>query len=266
MTKLPSGKTGMLALLADPVSHVKAPSFVNPAFAGIGYDLFLTPMHVKPPDLERVVRTLALLSNYRGVVLTIPHKETMAALCDELGPQAQLVEAVNAVRFEDGRLIGEIFDGIGLVKALEKDGFAIAGRRVLMLGAGGAGRAIAFALCQTGVACLHINNRTPARAERLVSDLAAAFPATEAKAVDPEPAGYDMVINSTSLGLFPGDALPVEPAKLDASTDVVDIIAVRVTELMQAAEARGCKVLGGVPMATGQVAEQAAFFMPGGAG
>ena len=254
----------MLAILADPIAHVRAAWFMNPAFDESGHNLFITPMHVRPADLERVVRTLALMSNYRGVLMTIPHKEAMAKLCDELGPQAKMIGAVNAVRFDDGRLIGEIFDGIGLMNALDKHGFEVKGRKVLMLGAGGAGRAVGFALCQKGVGRLGVQNRSPARAERLVADLKAAFPKLDVAAAGDDPKGYDMVINCTSLGLHSDDPMPVDPAKLDPSIDVVDIIAARDTEFMAAAAARGCKVIGGVPMAVGQVAEQAAFLDPKG--
>ena len=111
----PSGKTRYLALLAHPVDHVKAPSFMNPGLEKLGLDWFLTPMHVRPENLEAVIRGLQKVDNMLGVNLTIPHKEAMAALCDELGPNAKLTGTVNAVRFEGDRLVGEMFDGVGLL-------------------------------------------------------------------------------------------------------------------------------------------------------
>jgi shikimate dehydrogenase len=252
----------MLAILADPVAHVKAPSFVNPVFAEIGRDWFVAPMHVKPDDLEEVVRALQKVNNYLGVILTIPHKEAMARLCDELGTNARLTGTVNAVRFSGSRLVGEMFDGVGLVMAQQKEGIAIAGRRVLLLGAGGAARAVAFAFCQEGVAALRISNRSQERAERLVADIHATMPDADVAVAGADLAGYDLVVNCTALGLYPNDPMPADPQRLAPTTDVVDIIAARDTEFMAAAEARGCRVIGGLPMAVGQVAAFSEFFDP----
>ena len=257
--KQPSGKTRYLPLLADPVDHVKAPSFINPTFEKMGLDYFLYPMHVRPQNLESVVRALTKVDNIRGVNLTIPHKEAMAKLCDERGPNAELTGTVNIVRFEDGRLIGEMFDGVGLVMGQKEHGIELSGRSALISGAGGAGRAVAFAYAREGVSRLGIANRSPERAERLVADLKAAMPDLETMVVDADAAGWDVVCNCTSLGLHEGDALPIAVERLEAGTDVVDIIAVRDTELMDAGTARGCKVMGGVPMAVAQVAAFAKF-------
>ena len=256
----PSGKTQYLALLAHPVDHVKAPSFMNPAFAHLGLDWFLTPMHVRPENLEAAVRGLQNIDNLLGINLTIPHKEAMPTLCDELGPNARLTGTVNAVRFDNGKLIGEMFDGVGLMIGQREHGIDVAGRSALILGAGGAARAIAFAYAREGIARLRVSNRTTARAQQLVADLKAAMPNVDAAVANDDPTGYDLICNCTSLGLHAGDPLPTQAHKLRASTDVVDIIAVRDTELMEAARAAGCRVMGGVPMAVGQVSAFAEFF------
>jgi len=264
--KQPSGKTKFLPLLAHPVDHVKAPSFVNPAFHSLGLDWFLFPMHVRPGNLEAAVRGLMKADNILGVNLTIPHKETMARLCDELGPNGRLTGTVNAVRFEAGRLVGEMFDGVGLVAGQREHGIEMAGRSALISGAGGAGRAIAFSYAQEGVSRLGIANRSPERAERLASDVRAAFAGLDVVVCPPDPGGWEIICNATSLGLHEGDAMPFDVASLAPRTDVVDIIAVRETELMQAGRARGCRVMGGVPMAVGQLAAFAHFFAPGAGG
>jgi shikimate dehydrogenase len=258
----PSGKTKYLALLAHPVDHVKAPSFMNPAFERLGLDWFLTPMHVRPENLEAAVRGLQKIDNLLGVNLTIPHKEEMAKLCDELGPNAKLTGAVNAVRFEGGRLVGEMFDGVGLLIGQKENGIEMAGRSALILGAGGAARAVAFAYAQAGVSKLRINNRTMERAAKLAADVKAAMPGIDVDVAGPDPAGFDVVCNCTSLGLHEGDPVPTEPGRLQSDTDVVDIIAVRDTELMEAARAKGCRVIGGVPMAVGQLSAFATFYDP----
>ncbi len=258
----PSGKTKYLALLAHPVDHVKAPSFMNPSFEKIGLDWFLTPMHVRPENLEFVVRGLQKVDNVLGVNLTIPHKEEMAKLCDELGPNARLTGTVNAVRFEGDKLVGEMFDGVGLLIGQKENGIEVDGRSALIAGAGGAARAIAFAYLEAGVTRLGIYNRTEARAARLVEDIKAAMPDADVSIASSDPTGYQVICNSTSLGLHEGDPVPVDVDKLDATMDVVDIIAVRDTELMDAAAAKGCKVIGGVPMAVGQLSAFAGFFAP----
>ncbi len=259
----PSGKTQHILLLAHPADHVKAPIFMNPAFESLGLDWFLTAMDVRPENLEAAVRGLQKLENLLGLNLTIPHKETMAKLCDELGPHAKLTGAVNAVRFEGGRLVGEIFDGVGLLIGQKENGIEVRGRSVLILGAGGAGRAVAFAYAQEGARKLRITNRNRDRAARLVGDIKAVLPDLDVDVASSDPTGYDIVCNCTSLGLHEGDPMPTETDKLQASCDVVDIIAVRDTELMATARAKGCRVMGGEPMAVGQLKAFAEFFAPG---
>ena len=262
MTRYPSGKTGMLALLAHPVDHVKAPSFMNPALEDLGRDWFVTPMHVRPEDLQQVVSALMRVGNYLGVILTLPHKETMARMCDELGANGRLTGTVNAVRFDGDRLVGNMFDGIGLVRGMKDANMELSGRSALLVGAGGAARAIAFAFCQEGVTRLAVCNRTRERAEKLVRDIKSALPDAPASTVENDPRGYDIIVNCTSLGLHEGDVLPTDVGLIEPGQDVVDIIAVRETELMQAAAAKGCRVVGGVPMALGQMAEFSEFFDP----
>lgn len=257
-----SGKTHLYAILAHPVAHVRAPEFFNPVFAAHGLDAFIIPLHVLPEDLADLVPRLHKLRNLRGLVLTIPHKQAMARLCDELGPDGQLSGAVNAVRFEaDGRLVGDMFDGIGLVQGALASGITLAGRKVLLVGAGGAGRAIAFALAKEGVAALTIANRTVARAEALVADVRRGVPGVEVAVGAADPRGHDVVINATSLGLHDGDPLPVDPARLEPAMDVIEIVAaVEITPLLRAALDRGCRTMGGRAMVDHQIEAQLRFF------
>lgn len=259
----PSGKTRYLALLAHPVDHVLAPSFMNPGFARLGLDWFLTPMHVRPENLAGAIDGLRKVDNLLGVNLTIPHKEAMAKLCDELGPNARLTGAVNAVRFDRKRLVGEMFDGVGLLIGQREHGIEVRGRNALIAGAGGAARAVAFAYAGEGINSLRITNRTLARAQQLVADIRTSLPGVDVDVAGPDPGGFDIVCNCTSLGLHAGDPVPIDVDGLQAATDVVDIIAVRDTELMEAGLARGCRVMGGVPMAVGQLSAFAEFFTAG---
>jgi shikimate dehydrogenase len=259
----PTGKSHLWAILAHPVAHVRASEFLNPLIERAGRDAFLVPFHVLPEDLEATVRALHKVRNLRGLIVTIPHKPAMAAMCDELGPTARLTGTANTVRVEeDGRLVGEMFDGVGLVEAAKANGMPPGGKRVLLLGAGGAGRAIAFALAEAGVAALTIANRARDRAEGLAAAVRKAFPDVPVAAGPADTRGHDLIVNATSLGLKPGDPMPLGPAGLEAGMQLFDIIAPRDTELMEEARRRGLAVVGGRPMVEHQAKAQIEFLRP----
>lgn len=257
----PSGKTHLYGILAHPVAHVRASEFFGPIIAREKRDAFLVPLHVLPEDLVQMVPMLQRIGNLKGVVVTIPHKETMAKLCDEMGPNAQLAGAVNTVRFEpDGRLIGDMFDGVGLVNAARAFGIEPKGVRVLMVGAGGAGRAVALAFADEAAAKITIANRTESRAKELAAVVQAVFPEVEVSAGPADATGHDLIINCTSLGLKSGQPTPLDASTLSPEMSLIDIIAPRDTELMEAARAMGLKkVMGGRPMVEHQVVAQLNF-------
>jgi shikimate dehydrogenase len=257
----PTGKTHLYAILAHPVTHVRAAEFYNPVFQARGVDAFLVPLHVLPEDLIEVVPRLKKLRNLRGLLLTIPHKEGMARLCDELGTNGRLVGAVNTVRFAaDGRTVGDMFDGLGLLQGALASDIALKGRKVLLVGTGGAGRAIAFALAQEGVRSLTLANRTASRAQALATDLAKGVPGVRVEVGPPDPSGHEVIINATSLGLHEADLLPVDPNLLTPAMDVIEIIAaVEVTPLRRAATDIGCRTMGGRAMVDHQIDAQLRF-------
>ncbi|MCX7371694.1 MAG: hypothetical protein NTW56_04525 [Alphaproteobacteria bacterium] len=126
-----TGHSRVIVILAHPVGHVRTPAAMNAHFAGVGQDAVIVPMHVLPEDLPAVVDGLRRLRNLGGIIVTVPHKESIALLCDRLTRQAALVGAVNAIRREaDGTLLGGQFDGEGFVAGLRAAGHAVAGRRV----------------------------------------------------------------------------------------------------------------------------------------
>jgi len=258
-----TGKTAVYGILAHPIDHVRAPMVFNPAYERHGIDAVMVPFHVLPEDLAAAIAGMKAMRSLGGLTVTVPHKVTVAALCDELGPGARRVGAANAVRFDaDRRMIGENFDGQGYVAGMRAGGFDFTGRRVLQLGAGGAGMAIAFAVAEAGAASLTIANRTAAKAQELAERVRAAFPACAAAGApaDTDPAGYDLVINTTSLGLHAGDPLPVDLDRLDAATAVSEIIMIpEETALLQAARARGHAVHYGRPMLDEQIKMIATF-------
>jgi shikimate dehydrogenase len=164
--------------LAHPSAHARTPQVMNAEFARRGVDAVAVSADVPPGGLGGFARGLRGWRNLAGLSVTMPHKEALAAHVDELIGTAALIGAVNVVRREsDGRLVGANTDGAGFVIGLREAGHELSGRRVLLAGAGGAGRAVAFAVAGAGSAGLTIANRTVTRAERLARDIAASYPA-----------------------------------------------------------------------------------------
>ena len=248
MTAGITGATPVYLHLAHPSAHARTPQVMNAEFARRGVDAVAVSADVAPVDLGEFARGLRGWRNLAGLSVTMPHKESLAAHVDEL------IGAVNVVRREsDGRLVAANTDGQGFVIGLREAGYKLSGRHVLLVGAGGAGRAVAFAVAGAGAAGLTIANRTAARAERLASDVAASYPALPvavAVAVGPpDPAGHDVVINATSLGMRPGDPFPVAVSRLAPGTLVCDIVTrPEQTRLLDEAAARGCVPHPGLPM------------------
>ena len=237
-----TGTTRFFGTIAHPADHVRAPMVFNPIFAERGLDHVMVPIDAPPEALARVVAALRAIPNFGGMAVTIPHKMEIAGLCDTLGPEARLTGAVNAVRFDaDGSMHGDNFDGAGFVAGLRHNGHDPSGKDVLMVGAGGAARAIALALCEAGVGRLRISNRTPRKADDIVAALADLAGHRQAEtAVGHNGAGVDMIVNTTSLGLHDGDALPIALDAVDPNTLIAEIIMVpERTDWLADAEARG---------------------------
>ena len=243
-TKMPwvTGTTRFFGTIAHPADHVRAPMVFNPIFAERGLDHVMVPIDAPPGSLVEIVAALRAIPNFGGMAVTIPHKMEIAALCDTLGLAARLTGAVNAVRFDaDGSMHGDNFDGQGFVAGLHHQGHDPAGRDVLIMGAGGAARAIALALCEAGVGRLRIINRTSQKADEIVTALKEIGQHSQAEtAVDHDGAGVDMIVNTTSLGLHDGDRLPIALDAVDPETLIAEIIMVpERTAWLAAAEARG---------------------------
>lgn len=260
-----SGNTAITVILANPVAHVRTPQAMNAHYDALGFDGVLVPLHVLPEDLAIVVEGLRRMRNLRGIVVTVPHKEAIAALCDDVTDQARQVGAVNVIRRDaDGRLTGGQFDGEGFVAGLNQAGHAVAGRAVFMAGAGGAAAGLAFAFARHGAARLTIHNRTAAKAEDLAARVRAAYPACDARTGSADPGGHDVVVNATSLGMHDGDALPLDVARLTSAMLAAEVImAPEVTPFLAEAAARGCATHGGKPMLAAQVALLARFMGAG---
>lgn len=236
-----TGKTRLYGIIGHPIGHVRVPMTFNERFAREGIDAVSLPFDAAPERFADAIRGLRALENLGGFIVTAPHKQAMAALCDEVTGEANLVGAVNTVRREpDGRLVGELFDGQGFVHGLLAHGHVLAGKRVFLNGAGGAGNAVAFALARAGVAAITVHNRTASRAADLVQRLSRAYPQCTV-AVGPKDArGFDIAANATSVGLKDGE-LSFDVSELAPTTLVAEVIMKpEKTTLILAAEARGC--------------------------
>nr|PZN87508.1 MAG: shikimate dehydrogenase [Pseudomonadota bacterium] len=256
-----TGTTRVVGIIADPVAQVRTPQVMNAYFADHGVDAVVVPMHLPSEGLSSFLAAIRQLHNLAGLVVTVPHKTKVIDLCDEVYEQARLVGAANAIRrTQDGRLVCDMFDGQGFLGGLLANGIDPRGQRVLLLGAGGAASAIAFALASHGASALTIANRTQEKARVLAARVAAAFPACRATVGPANPAGFDMVVNATSLGLKPHDPLPLDPNLLEPSITVAEVIMKpERTALIEAAASKGCRVHLGRHMLDAQVRLLAEF-------
>jgi len=202
------GASRILGILGDPVGHSLSPLMQNAALRESGIDAVYVPFLVRPADLPAAVAGLRAL-RILGVNVTIPHKEAILPLLDEVDREAALIGAVNTVVNREGRLVGFNTDGVGLLASLAEDlAFSAAGKRILLLGAGGACRAAVVALARSGASWIGIANRSADRAERLSRELAAKLPGTPLAslplvraALEEHLPAVDLVINTTAVGL-----------------------------------------------------------------
>ena len=250
-----TGTTRLFGILADPIHHVKTPQRMNEHFAAIGFDGVCVPFHARPDNLAEVVAGLRRLENLGGVIVTVPHKTAILDLVDDATPVARKIGAANVVRREaDGKLVAHMLDGEGFVRGLQSAGVSPQGKSAYLAGAGGAANAIGFALVQAGVSRLTIVNRTTAKAEDLKARILSLHPGARIDVGTADPSGHDLVVNGTSLGMKPDDALPLDASRLTPDQLVCEVIMQpKDTALLLAAQARGCKVHYGAPMLACQI-------------
>ena len=246
------GATRFYGVLGHPVRASLSPALHNAAFAALGINAVYLPLPLHPRHLLEGVRGL-LAVGIAGFNLTVPHKQAILPLLDDVAPAARHMGAVNTVRVDEGRLLGTNTDGAGFLLSLQRDlGWQAAGKRVLMLGAGGAGRGVGQALLLAGAAALIIANRTPVRAEELARALAARFPGREVAARTLDAAGeglaVHLVVNTTSVGMGDG-ASPLNLSTLSVSEGVADIVySPALTPLLAQAQALGLPHTNGIGM------------------
>ena len=262
------GNTDVYLVTGDPVEQVRAPEVYNLLFSKLGINAVLVPVHVVAADIEAFVKNAFLAKNIKGMFLTIPHKSSVMRLLSHCNEQGRVAGAVNGIRRNaDGGLEGGLFDGMGFVGSLDYFDIAYAGKRVLILGAGGAASALAASFVLAGVrapAELALFDPVPGKAQAVVDHISAAahFPGTRLlAATSGDPAAYDLVINASPLGLNAGDALPCDVARLAPHAAVVDILMKnQPTPFVRAARARGLVAEPGFEMLIQQAPDYLDFF------
>jgi len=259
-----SGTTSVYLIPGDPVAQVKAPELFNRVFARMGIDAVLVPVRVKPADIATFVRTAFLAENVRGMFIAIPHKAPLSELVDICSREGQAAGAINGIRRNaDGRLEGGLFDGAGFLGALHWEGIAYAGRRVLVLGAGGGAAAIAAALAgsATPAADIALFDPVPGKAEAIAARLRKVFDCRAHAVASSDPAGFDLVVNASPLGMQAADPVPCDVSRLDAHAAVVDILMKnQPTPLVRATRARGMQAVTGFEMLIQQAPHYLEFF------
>ncbi len=257
-----TGKSKVCFMVADPIEHVRAPEEFNARYRdALGLDVVMVPLHVTRSGFAAIWAGLREMHNLAGMVISVPHKGTALKLSDEAGPGAQQMGAANAVRrAPDGRMVCDNFDGAGFMTGLLKQGFTVENKRVLLLGAGGAGAAIGLSVARAGAAKLAIHDLDAAQRELLLARVQDHYPQCSTRIGSPDPSGFDLIINATPCGMRADDPLPIEVDKLVPSTVVADIIMKPVeTALLEHAMKKGCAVHYGRHMLDEQLQQLATF-------
>jgi shikimate dehydrogenase len=256
------GNTEVIAHLGWPTHAFKAPMIYNPWFESVGVNAVVVPMGCKPEAFPAALRALFSLENLHGALITMPHKVSVVGLLDEVTPAVKVAGACNAVkRLPDGRLLGDMFDGEGFVRGLQRKGLELKGARALVVGSGGVGSAIAASLAAAGVGSMALFDAQPASAQALAQRLQAQYPAIEVETGHKDPAGMDLVVNATPLGMNAGDPLPIDVERLDANSFVAEVVMrAELTPFLAAAQARGCRTQVGSDMLFEQIPAYLEFF------
>ena len=257
----------IVGLIGSPVGHSLSPEMHNQAYVFLGLDMFYAAFEVCPKDLGNAVKGMEALG-FAGFNVTIPHKETIIQYLDQVSEEAGLIGAVNTVVIKEGLIRGYNTDGIGFIKSLEDEGINCKNKRIIILGAGGAARAVAVAAALNGAAAVTVANRTLDRAQgiadvvRKIGIHARAVPFGGFLSAE-EAGGHDIIVNATPVGMYPqADQSPIiNLSDLQSSLAVCDLIYRPLkTKLIKAAECAGSKTVSGLGMLLHQGAEAFRLF------
>jgi shikimate dehydrogenase len=257
-----SGKTQVVTHIGFPTRSFKAPMIYNPYFEHAGIDAVVVPMGCEAANFPAFLKAVFALTNIGGALITMPHKVSVVELLDEVSPTVRIAGSCNAVRrAADGRLQGEMFDGEGFVRGLARKGCTIKGAKALVVGSGGVGCAIAASLAAAGTTSLGLFDVRDETARALKERLMRHYPRLAVTTGSNDPAGYDIVVNATPMGMNAGDALPMDVARIAPTAFVGEVVMKQeTTAFLEAAKARGCRYQVGTDMLFEQIPAYLEYF------
>jgi shikimate dehydrogenase len=261
-----NGNTEIIAHIGYPTHTFKSPMIYNPYFEQAGINAMVVPMGCKPEHFPNFLKAVFSLENTRGALITMPHKVTVVDLLDDVTPTVRVAGACNAVKkLADGRLVGDMFDGAGFVRGVQRKGFDLTGKRVLVVGTGGVGSAIAASLAGAGIAAISLFDVNTAGCEALARRLKDNYPQIAVQTGSNDPAGHDLVVNATPMGMNEGDPLPMDVSRLSPETFVGEVVMkAETTAFLAAAQKRGCRTQVGTDMLFEQIPAYLEYFgLPG---
>ena len=258
-----TGASRLFPIIGDPVKYVESPTRLTRTLADRGHHGLCVPMQVGAEDLDEVMAGLTATGNVDGILVTMPHKFTAFDHCATSSAGSRLLGVVSIMRRNPDRTWhGDMLDGLAFVKAQQDHGAVTTGARVLLLGAGGAGSAIAVAMLEAGVRELIIHDPDESRVDKLAA-LVAEHGGGRVSAGPADPTGCDLVCNATPLGMEPNDPLPLPVELLSSSMFVGDVISGHgPTPLLRAARAAGCRTANGADMVEAAQQVMADFLLP----
>ena len=256
------GNTELIAHIGYPTHSFKSPLIYNPYFEKEGINALVVPMGCQAADYPDFLKSVFNLTNIRGALITMPHKVTTLSLLDEVTATVKVAGACNAVKRDaQGRLVGDMFDGAGFVRGLQRKGFNLEGKRVLVVGSGGVGSAIAASLAAEKIAAISLFDVNGAACDGLAQRLQSEYPQIKVSTGSNDPEGHELVVNATSLGMNEGDPLPMNVSRIAPETFVGEVVMRQeMTAFLQAAKNRGCKVQLGSDMLFEQIPAYLEYF------
>ena len=257
-----NGNTEIIAHIGYPTHTFKSPMIYNPYFEEAGINAVVVPFGCKPEQFTAFLKAVFSLENIRGALITMPHKVAVLDLLDEVTPTVRVAGACNALKkLADGRLVGDMFDGAGFVRGVQLKGFDLSAKRVLVVGSGGVGSAIAASLAGAGIAAISLFDVNTAACEGLAQRIRQHYPQIEVRTGSNDPVGHDLVVNATPMGMNEGDPLPLDVSRLSPETFVGEVVMRQeTTAFLAAAQARGCKTQVGSDMLFEQIPAYLEYF------
>ncbi len=256
------GNTELIAHIGYPTHSFKSPLIYNPYFEQEGINAMVVPMGCQAEHYPAFLKSVFNLTNIRGALITMPHKVTTVALLDEVTATVKVAGACNAVKLDpQGRLVGDMFDGAGFVRGVQRKGFDLQGKRVLVVGSGGVGSAIAASLAAEKIAAISLFDVNTAACEALGQRLKSQYPEIQVQTGSNDPEGHDLVVNATPMGMNEGDPLPMDVKRIAPEAFVGEVVMRQeMTAFLLAAQQRGCRVQVGSDMLFEQIPAYLEYF------